>query len=60
MTVHDEVCGMDIAVEEAVATTEFEGNTYYFCAERCQQRFEEHPGWYVPMRRDADGRAGRR
>ncbi len=52
MIVHDEVCGMDIAPEDAVATTEFQGNTYHFCTERCLQRFEEHPGWYVSIKPD--------
>ncbi len=50
MTVHDEVCGMDITPEEAVAKTDFQGTTYYFCAERCLLRFEEHPGWYVAIK----------
>lgn len=58
MTVHDEVCGMDIAPEDAVAETEFQGETYYFCSERCQVRFEEHPGWYVPIQPESDGEPG--
>ena len=60
MTVHDEVCGMDIELDEAVASTEFQEKTYYFCSERCLQRFEEHPGWYVPIKPEAGGYAGSR
>ncbi len=49
MKAHDEVCGMTIEAESAAATAEFQGKTYYFCTERCREKFEEHPGWYVPV-----------
>jgi len=60
MIVHDEVCGMDIATEDAVAMMEFQGKKYYFCAERCLERFREHPGWYVPLKPEVDERASPR
>lgn len=47
--VHDEVCGMKIDEDEAGDTVEFQGKTYHFCSERCRRKFEEHPGWYVPL-----------
>ena len=53
MKAHDEVCGMTIETDRAAATTEFQGKTYYFCTERCREKFEEHPGWYVPVTGDA-------
>ena len=49
MTVRDEVCGMTITAEQAAATVEMYGNTYYFCSERCRRKFEEHPGWFVAV-----------
>ncbi len=55
MKVHDEVCGMTISAEDAAATTDFQGKTYYFCTERCKTKFEEHPGWYVTVRDDFGG-----
>ena len=60
MKAHDEVCGMTIETDRAAATTEFQGKTYYFCTERCREKFEEHPGWYVPVTGDpADTTNGR-
>ena len=47
MDVRDEVCGMSFDSEAAVATLEFERQTYYFCSERCRKKFREHPDWYV-------------
>lgn len=49
MTVRDEVCGMTITAEQAAATVELHGNTYYFCSERCRRKFEEHPDWFVAV-----------
>ena len=31
-TVHDPVCGMDIEPETAAGTSEYKGQTYYFCS----------------------------
>jgi len=47
--VRDEVCGMRFSAAQAAATTSVEGKTYYFCSQRCRERFLEHPGWYVPV-----------
>lgn len=47
--VRDEVCGMEFSAAEAAATAGFQGETYYFCSDRCRGRFLEHPGWYVPI-----------
>jgi len=52
--VHDEVCGMSFLASQAVATCEFEGKIYYFCANRCKKLFLEHPHWYVPIRAPND------
>lgn len=47
MQVKDPVCGMTFDASEAVATVEFEGTTYYFCAQGCKEAFEDDPERYV-------------
>lgn len=67
MQVRDEVCGMTFDAADAAASTKWNGRTFYFCADRCRRRFEEHPDWYVSTRTDepaskvdaADGDPGR-
>jgi xanthine dehydrogenase accessory factor len=43
----DPVCGMTVDVETARYRTSHDGRTYYFCAARCQQRFEAEPERYL-------------
>ena len=43
----DPVCGMRIDTEDAVASLEHEGKTYYFCSEACRDAFVEDPSRYV-------------
>jgi YHS domain-containing protein len=43
----DPVCGMDVREDQAAATSQVNGQTYYFCSEQCKRRFEEDPGRYV-------------
>jgi Cu+-exporting ATPase len=45
--VTDPVCGMRIAPEDAVATVEHDGVTYYFCSEFCRDAFVADPAAYV-------------
>jgi len=47
MDVRDEVCGMSFDSKAAAVTLKFEGRMYYFCSERCRNKFREHPDWYV-------------
>ncbi|HZQ08283.1 MAG TPA: ATP-binding cassette domain-containing protein [Anaerolineae bacterium] len=39
----DLVCGMSIEREKAVATFEYTGTLYYFCAKECRDEFERMP-----------------
>jgi YHS domain-containing protein len=41
--VRDVVCNMRIDPETAAGRSEFEGATYYFCAQVCKQRFDANP-----------------
>lgn len=48
--VRDVVCGMMIDPASAAATTSYRGQTYYFCAVVCKERFEADPRQYVQPR----------
>lgn len=43
----DPVCGMKVKKEDAVATVEHEGETYYFCMEADKTAFVKNPEKYV-------------
>ena len=43
----DPVCGMTIDPADAVGHVDYDGQTYYFCAESCLERFTKEPGRYV-------------
>ena len=43
----DHVCDMDVEERTAAATTEYAGDTYYFCSEECKRKFESDPESYV-------------
>jgi YHS domain-containing protein len=46
-TVHDPVCGMDIDPATAAGTSEYKGQTYYFCSPGCKRSFDKAPEKYV-------------
>src|SRR5687768_7682082 len=43
----DPVCGMTISPDDAVGTADYKGQTYYFCAESCLERFRADPEEFV-------------
>ena len=43
----DPICGMTVDVATARHTSEHEGQTVYFCAAGCRQRFEQEPERYA-------------
>jgi P-type Cu+ transporter len=45
--VTDPVCGMRIEDNDAAATAEYQGTTYYFCSQVCHDAFAADPGTYV-------------
>jgi P-type Cu+ transporter len=45
--VKDPVCGMDVDTATAAGKTEYKGQTYYFCAARCKEKFDLKPEQYV-------------
>jgi YHS domain-containing protein len=56
----DPVCGMAVDEQKARAAnrqTDYQGTTYYFCAEGCKKRFEEDPGRFLTRGRPAQSHA---
>jgi Cu+-exporting ATPase len=47
MTVVDPVCKMQIDSEKAAATSEYKGQTIYFCAPGCKAKFDQDPEKYA-------------
>lgn len=41
------VCGMTIDEKTAVGTSEYQGQTYYFCSRGCNKAFDKEPEKYV-------------
>src|SRR4030042_4580168 len=47
MQVLDPVCKMTIEDSEAVATSAYKGNTYYFCSKPCKEDFDKNPEAFI-------------
>jgi Cu+-exporting ATPase len=45
--VKDPVCGMTIDASSAAGTSEYEGETYYFCSPVCKEKFDANPAQFV-------------
>jgi heavy metal translocating P-type ATPase len=43
----DPVCGMTVDPHTAKHRADYNGNTYYFCAARCREKFETNPPAYL-------------
>ena len=43
----DPVCGMSVDTETAKFTTQYQGETFYFCSPGCKKAFEKSPDEYV-------------
>lgn len=41
------VCGMEVDPKEGPLQQSYQGKTYYFCSEECQQEFNQEPQRYV-------------
>ena len=56
----DQVCGMQVRIGDAPASTSLDGVTFFFCADRCRERFTANPERFVgdgatPERMDSSG-----
>lgn len=45
--VKDPVCGMTIDDKSAAGTSQYQGQTYYFCSSDCKSEFDENPSEYA-------------
>lgn len=45
-TVKDPVCGMEVDPQQAAASEEYKGKTYYFCSVVCHAKFKAEPDKY--------------
>ncbi|MFZ5907451.1 MAG: YHS domain-containing protein [Nitrospirota bacterium] len=43
----DPVCNMEVDEKKAAATSVYKGETYYFCAKICKEKFEKEPEKYI-------------
>jgi Cu+-exporting ATPase len=43
----DPVCKMPVDESKAAGTSQYQGQTYYFCAVACKRKFDEKPESYV-------------
>jgi YHS domain-containing protein len=43
----DLICGMNVDEKTTKFKSEYEGQTYYFCALTCKQTFDKEPSRYV-------------
>ena len=50
----DPVCSMQVDESQITPKSEFEGKTYYFCAEGCKRAFDAEPRKYVPAPTDGE------
>jgi YHS domain-containing protein len=53
-TVIDPVCGMEIDPATAAGTSEYKGQTYYFCAPGCKASFDKNPEKYLNSSENQD------
>jgi YHS domain-containing protein/uncharacterized membrane protein YraQ (UPF0718 family) len=48
----DPICGMQVQTASAPASRDHDGHQYWFCADRCAERFDENPDRYAAPRTD--------
>lgn len=46
-TAIDPVCGMEVDTATTARTSEYQGETYYFCSAGCQRRFDSDPASFA-------------
>ena len=43
----DPVCGMQVDPATAAGSSEYQGQTYYFCSTGCKRQFDKDPERYL-------------
>ncbi len=57
-TLRDPVCGMTVDPKTAAASSQFRGQTFYFCSAHCRQKFDASPASFVDQAAPAAGGCG--
>ena len=50
----DPVCGMDVTAENADATAQWQGETYFFCSTHCREKFVADPAGTLRQREEKE------
>lgn len=45
----DPVCGMQVDPQQAAGSSDYQGQTYYFCSVGCKRQFDSDPQRFVPQ-----------
>jgi Cu+-exporting ATPase len=53
----DPVCGMEVDPAKAQASSDYEGQTYFFCSSGCLSKFRQNPASYVTRQKKSDDKA---
>ncbi|GMQ82629.1 MAG: hypothetical protein BMS9Abin05_2084 [Rhodothermia bacterium] len=56
--VKDPVCDMMVNSKNPPATSDFGGETYYFCSSGCKEDFDKDPAMYLPSSESTPGTGG--
>ncbi len=43
----DPICGMQVDENNAAGQSNYQGQTYYFCATACKSKFDQNPEQYA-------------
>jgi YHS domain-containing protein len=54
----DPVCGMTVDEKKAAGTSEYKGETYYFCSPGCKVAFDKDPEKYLTSQGEHHGMHG--
>ncbi|HHX10274.1 MAG TPA: YHS domain-containing protein [Firmicutes bacterium] len=56
----DPVCGMNVRDRDKSLRSEFRGQTYHFCSDRCMTTFEQDPETFTQLLEDGKSQKQRR
>ena len=43
----DPVCGMSVTISPGARLADYDGETFYFCSDKCQTKFKADPVYYA-------------
>ncbi|MEI4233133.1 heavy metal translocating P-type ATPase [Roseovarius sp. D22-M7] len=57
-TATDPVCGMQVEIRQGARSSDYDGQTYHFCSDGCQERFDADPYFYTSVNAEKAGQRG--